>query len=509
MQIAFHMFLKTVFACVILFSSHMLAFAQSPLPQSVGDNAIILAKKIETLTYIAHKKSEDEDTQLSFTNYRSQILGAFDRSNDLNINDLISSYRNFSFEMQSQTDIKLAKYYTRLAEVYINDSFQSPEQVNSALLILDEILNDSNWIIAHQAQSLAAVIHSYSSNFAVALQHSIESLSIIPEDISENTEYARSYSYSIIAYLHCVLKNPEMAISAIQTALNHDNLIGERVDGANVINNLIYAFDGWRDYETVEALTEILLRIESKIPSDTAGLTELRAASAYINLGRYDFALNLLDKGLLKVESVIISRNLSIIKIQALAGLEQISAAKKEFKKLQSQLADKDYESFFVRRELQRAEALIAAAQGDAATAIRKMESYNDLSVQNILKSNNSDTASLLANLENDKARQIEREQAQKREADLREESLRNAARTSKALMLVSLLFALAAGAVAIFMRFRTKVALELTEAAEAALAGEKAKTQFLAVISLCLGLTHKRWMFFQNLQNSKTSSKG
>jgi len=210
----------------------------------------------------------------------------------------------------------------------------------------------------------------------------------------------------------------------------------------------------------------------------------LRAAIAYINSGQYDVALDVIETGLLKVENLTIKRNLKIGRIQSLAGLKRASSAKKDYENLLSQLTDKDYQSFFVKRELRRAEALIAAAEGDAATAIQKMTAYNDLSIQGILRSNNNDTASLLANLENDKARQIERSQAQKREASLREEALRNAAQTSQALMLAALLFALATGGLAIFMKFRTKMARELTDAAEAALAGEKAKTQFLAVIS-------------------------
>jgi len=177
MHTAFRLFLKIAYVwATILIMNASLSFAQSPLPQNVRDDAIILAETIEELTYIAHQTAETPDEISPLTNYRSQILGAFDRSNDLNLKELISDYRNIALEKQSETDVQLSNYYTQLEQIYIHDSFESPERINTALSILDEMLESSDWIILHQAHSLAAVIHSYAGNFPIALQHSRESL---------------------------------------------------------------------------------------------------------------------------------------------------------------------------------------------------------------------------------------------------------------------------------------------------------------------------------------------
>ncbi|MGB0906152.1 MAG: ATP-binding protein [Maricaulaceae bacterium] len=258
---------------------------------------------------------------------------------------------------------------------------------------------------------------------------------------------------------------------------------GRPVDGMELIGNLIYAFDKWRDYETADKLAAILLRLEAKNGTKTPGFVQLRAARSAKNLGRYAEALSIAQTGITVSRVDVITDYLRIVEIEAYAGLGEIKKAEKKLVKLETTLTNSGSGLNF-ESQTRYARALIAASKGDAKTALSLMKNVADTDVQNLLRNNNNNTASLLANLENNKERQQERAAATKREAELLQKQLEEQVKSTRLFLTVAIMFGFMAVMAAIFALYRNRTNKHLAKSAEAALAGEKAKTQFLAVMS-------------------------
>ncbi|WP_371396626.1 response regulator [Fretibacter rubidus] len=380
---------------------------------------------------------------------------------------------------KSDTDIALAQIFSSLFEVF-NPTTRDTESIKQGIDYLKLLPESEDWFINNKINLLLAYLYGYQDNLPLALSYATESLNVIPNQKGMEEASARIGAYDAIAYFHCYLRNPELAIPAIQSALELRRQGGEVVNGIHEINNLIYAFSGGIDNKTALDLIEILLRIEKTHQPLSLGITELRASQIYIDQHSYAKALEFTNAGLAIATHGTIIRNLQLSHVQALAGLGDSESAKLALLLVMQQIADGERRSLFLQRELTRANALIAAAEGDTAAAMSLMQRYNDLSVQRILQSNNSDTASLLANLENDKTRQRERAEMQA----LKQAALENRIKLGLALLIIMVGMLIFALAYVFFMRYRAKTAEQLAIAAEAALSGEKAKSQFLALVS-------------------------
>lgn len=485
MQIMRAHILKLILCCLsaVLLMTPSQTHASENTSDLVENEAVTLANHILIQSQnvpILNDKTKSVEDITSLPLLRTLIVAAFDSSTKYELDELVNQHEALARQYQSEPDLLLTTYYSSLKNRSKGFFSDNQADVRDAVTLLEPGLLSDNWIVVHQTAILNATLNGYLREFPQSLKLATDSIAAIPKEITEDTQHAKAQSYGVIAYLHCVLKNPEMAVPAIEELLRLSDALDRPVNYSNQMNNLIYAFSGIKDHKTTLTLIEILQEIESNNTVGAPGLTELRASQTYINLDLYSKAFELSQGGLTVVQNATIKRNLRIAEVQALAGLGKAQEARLALAKLKTSFNDSDQASLFVQRELTRADALIAAAEGDAMTAVHLMERYNDLSVQRILKSNNSDTASLLANLENDKIRQQERAQM----ARLREEALRNRIRIVYALLAAAGILLLIAGATAAFANYRRKVAVKLADAAEAALSGEKAKSQFLAVIS-------------------------
>ena len=103
---------------------------------------------------------------------------------------------------------------------------------------------------------------------------------------------------------------------------------------------------------------------------------------------------------------------------------------------------------------------------------------------QSFLSNNSRDTTSMLAELENSRERQAERDAASAREAALQAMTIDRQRNLNRALILLLLLFGAAAIAATIFARYRSRMVSELKTKTEEAASAEKLKTDFLGMIS-------------------------
>lgn len=458
-----------------------LAFSQDKDTLTLSDRAILLAQDLKVADSQSTQKHSYNDVEtMGLLELRQAILNTFDQSYDYKLSILLEQFRTKARFENSESDLRLATMYNALepyASVFLDGNAKNYQPV---LDILSEYFNDEIWVVSHQSHVLAAALMGGKRNFTKSLTFATEAQSKLPNDNSPEAEYAKFHIYTVIAYLHGVLKNPQMATQTLEEVVDLSRKTGLDVQASTQLNNLIYAFSGVRDHETAAALITILLSMENSENTGAPGLTDLRAAQTYINLDDYDTALTFASQGLAKADNPLALRNLKIAQMQAIAGMGDGAAARALMAQFNIEHPPSDPPSEFITREMIRTNALIAGADGDARTAIELMEDYNDMSLRRVLAASSTDTSNMLANLENDKVRQQERAQL----AAAREEALRSRIRASNALLIVAGIVLLFAGTTAVFANYRRKTAVKLADAAEAALSGEKAKSQFLAVIS-------------------------
>lgn len=482
----------TFFTGFVILSQNPFAHAQSGNELKLGERAIITASKLEDAAIKSRDLSSEKG--ISDTNQaqnhenmdlRRRILNGFDSSGDAGFLEAISVYKTSSIEQGLVTHIELAGFYEDLSEIYNPYSAGVDTRIQDTLSYLGSELNNPNWLISYNATIISSVLNSYQRNFPVALELASESFNKIPSEDNFDTQLSRYYSYATTAYLHGVLKNADRYISSLDILVSYSLKIGVEIGVANDLNNLIYSLKEVNiNPDITRQLVDILLRVGESHPSDTLGLVEMRAANALIRIGDFERALPIAQKGLAASENDMISNYLKIAEIQSLAATGNDALAEIELAAFKIKLAKAETDTSFADSEIFKAQGLIARAHGDAEAAFTNMNRHAELSTQRLLRSNNSDTSNLLANLENDKARQAEREAAREDMFRLEEEALKQRIASTQRGFMIVLMLAIAAILTAAFMTYRSRTAIKLAQSAEAALAGEKAKTQFLAVIS-------------------------
>jgi len=456
LKIIIHVLFHVAFWSVQPIAAQTMAAQTIPgLSQETRDLAIKIGRQIEDENLISQQSDKFDIDSIQnlpphkrLTKLRALVYGALNKSNNLDLSEIVTEY-NLLAKLGSKRDQNIGKMFSDIMQTYnIEKPRENLVRINKAL---DPYKKHEDWFIAQNAWLFTSLFTSY--NFH-------------------------------IAYLHNLLRNPTLAVKNTEKLIALKKTAGRTIDGTNIINNMIYAFGSWRDHETAVELATILSRIEDKSTSGVPGLTQMRVAQTLIEQGRYKEAAVHIEIGLEKAKVQSIYETLSILQVSALAGTGQVSKAQAALAKFEKTVPKEKQVSGSAPQRILHAKALIAAARGDAKTTQKLMNLRMDAGVQGVLKANNSDSAKLLATLENSKNRQQEREGAMKRETVLKQAELEQKQKANILLLVLSAFMATAAFVSILFARFRSRVADQLGLAAEQALAGEKAKSEFLAVMS-------------------------
>jgi len=489
LKIIIHVLFHVAFWSVQPIATQTMAAQTIPgLSQETRDLAIKIGRQIEDENLISQQSDKFDIDSIQnlpphkrLTKLRALVYGALNKSNNLDLSEIVTEY-NLLAKLGSKRDQNIGKMFSDIMQTYnIEKPRENLVRINKAL---DPYKKHEDWFIAQNAWLFTSLFTSYNFNGNLALQQAETALNLIPNKLSVEVTEAKIEITDHIAYLHNLLRNPTLAVKNTEKLIALKKTAGRTIDGTNIINNMIYAFGSWRDHETAVELATILSRIEDKSTSGVPGLTQMRVAQTLIEQGRYKEAAVHIEIGLEKAKVQSIYETLSILQVSALAGTEQVSKAQAALAKFEKTVPKEKQVSGSAPQRILHAKALIAAARGDAKTTQKLMNLRMDAGVQGVLKANNSDSAKLLATLENSKNRQQEREGAMKRETVLKQAELEQKQKANILLLVLSAFMATAAFVSILFARFRSRVADQLGLAAEQALAGEKAKSEFLAVMS-------------------------
>jgi len=481
------LFTAAFFFATLIGLSHD-AFANEGANASLSVRGLSTAKKLEkaalTFNALATNRSELESLNERHKLNRLKIFEGFDSSGDISFLEDIRVYKAFAQEHNLSHDLELAIFFEEFSEVYNPYGKESLRNLDSALIFLERYRGSGNWLISHSATILSAVLEGYTRDFSTAVSLASDSLSIVPDDGSFDASIANLYSYTVDSFLYGSLKNTDLFLFAVDRLIELSAEIQYPIQSIELLNNLIYSMREIDDRKLTSELVNILLRVGENEKAKTPGLVEMRASKELIRIGAYEKALPLAQRGQSKAKNLNIWEYLTLAEAQSLAASGQSEAAEAALQVFFQHKVENGSHSGFDNSEVSKAKALIAMANGDADETFKMMDRYAELSIQRLLRSNNSDTSNLLANLENDKARQAEREAAREEMYRLEQDALTQRVNATQRGLALMVMLALAAIFTATFMTYRSRTSLKLAQSAEAALAGEQAKSEFLAVIS-------------------------
>ena len=459
------------------------------LPPEVGLRAVELAERIDRNNLITD--GQWAETALKSSNItpadrlriaRNIFVASLWTSKPADLKLVAEAYAEQARATGTFQDQNIGTVQSVFAKTF--DGSFSSENYADIKSAMQPFLTVDDWFTQHRALYLVSQFEANSTTAHLALQSVQQALNLVPDDGSAYALEARILSTENIAQLHNLLRNPELAVLASIDQIALQIQAGDPVDGVTLINNLIFSFSIWRDHQTTMSLVNILLRIEERTQSGVPGLTHMRAARIYNELGLYQDALAFSDEAIQRSEIDSIQESAKLGRIVALAGLKRSAAAQAELEHFLANMPQQDQASIVAPQKILHARALIAMANGDNLTAQRLMNQRLDANVQYILNANNGQTASMLAALQNTKDRQDERETALQREADLKQIALERQRKVIVLLFVSAAFLAVLAIGAFFFARYRSAAAKDMALAADKARAGEKAKSEFLAVMS-------------------------
>ena len=342
-----------------------------------------------------------------------------------------------------------------------------------------------NWFVKYIALEHLSHLHGINRESQAALQKSQLALSVIPKNSETNiyTKFAKSNITLSIARLHNLQGNSSLALSTSLEYLKLTKDSPNREGEIDLINNLIFAYGLGRDHEAQLFLSEHLLGLEKTRSSNVPGLSEMRIAGVMNDVGRFEEALDYATKAYDKAENPVVMRNSKTFKAIALAGLGRTADAKRTARTAGVDFSRKN----MLEKETRKGTlylAFLLAQKEDPAYATQLFNRQLDVTAQNFLSNNSRDTTAMLAELENSRERQAEREAAAEREAELQALTIDRQRALNRALIILSLLLGGAAIASFLFMKFRMRIVGELEEKTIEAASAQKLKTEFLGMIS-------------------------
>ncbi len=347
---------------------------------------------------------------------------------------------------------------------------------------------DKDWYIANRAALLEASLQVVYRHFDIGLRDAHDALLYIPNRLGQDIDEAMYETYDFIAYLQFILNNLDGGLTTTAEILQKGHDSGRYIDGISLINNMAFAFNSWQEFDTAGKLAEILYQLDKANTGQGSGQVQdfvaYRYAQALNQAGEYNKALNVLQTKYIVSPVSIRKIGIHTEKAIAYAGLKNYQLAKKELNIARTLARKNNIENGRYLKPFLRAKELIALAEGDTITLNRLQTNRYKTKIQRLLRFQVDGVQALHAALENDKARQKERQDALIRERDL----ARAKAKLNFIAAVLLAMLALSLGIIVILLRKNLRaakeVALSYVVAEKGIDEGERVKKQFLSVMS-------------------------
>ena len=398
----------------------------------------------------------------------AKIRAAIQSFDEIDKNDVTPSMR------------KIVELYVRHADLLENDLSREVQ-----LKDVDEFKNSGSWIEKYFAIQLSRQLYVEIGERQAAFQKAQYAFRLIPKTDIQTVyiHYAKADTALVLAQLHNLQGNVDFAVMNSLEYLSLTKGAKDAKSAIDILNNLIFSHAMSRDQKALLYLSEQLLEIEKISSSTVPGLSEFRVSQAENISGNFEKALHHASLAAAKAQHPQILLQTKTNQAIALAGLGQKAKARQIASNANINL-DRDYLLNTERRRDVLYLGFLLAQGSDEALALQLYNRQLDVTAQKFLENSSRDTTAMVAELENSRERQIEREAAAAREAELQAMTIDRQRNLNR--MLIVLLFILGVVAIAsfLFMKYREKVLRELEVKTIEAASAEKLKTEFLGMIS-------------------------
>jgi len=358
---------------------------------------------------------------------------------------------------------------------------QNLQQVDSKF---EPYYDSEDWFAAFMAHAVTSYRYSESLDRSASLQKAQKAFKVVPNNQTAKSQFAKIHITQSIAQLHNLQFNTELALNATQQYLELTENNFDAENTLDLLNNLLFSYSVWRDHEALDYLSQEILEIEKSLESNTPGLTELRISKAKNNAMDFGSALEFAESSYQKTDIDLLKNQAIRNKAVALAGLGRDFEAKQLIARAGLPFDQAEILAASNNADLLYFGMLSALNAGDQDTALSLMNKRLDLTSQKLLTANMRDTTSMLAALENSRERQLERQAAAKREAELQAQTIQKQRNLNHMLMVLIAFLTAMVGAAIIFARYRDRISKELAIKTEEAESAEKMKTEFLGLVS-------------------------
>ena len=380
---------------------------------------------------------------------------------------------------------ELNENHPKLVEIskIFKENIVEGELDRPALMIaLSDFEAGADWYAGIYADVALSALRVSRMELLLAGQYAQSALDRIPNTVSILVTDAQLILAEQMTVLYGVSANTDRMLETSKTSRQIHTELGLEFNRYELMTNLLLAFNWKRDHEGAEIIAE-MMKAEPRPDTVAEGLAEVYIADLFNEVGKYDEALKYAQMASEAKDPLIQRRSIGEGMI-ANAGAGNISEAVKGMQKLGLWDDGSPTPNSELSEGALHARALIEGSLGNTNEAISLMNRRLDLMIGRMYRINADDTASLLTHLENTRERQVERESALQREAELKAVQLEQKNRLNRLLWVLIGGLTVAFNFLLAFLRYREKNNAKMRGLQEETISAEKMKTQFLGVIN-------------------------
>jgi signal transduction histidine kinase len=342
---------------------------------------------------------------------------------------------------------------------------------------------DADWFLSSVSKSLTAFLYMSRNQLLVGTERVNSAMKIIPSELSPKVTSARILASDIAMVLHGLQGKPDFMLDAAKLQKQAKASIGETIDRYELLTNFVYSLNRARDYKSAAKIAELLI-LETRPDTAVSGVSEAYMAATFNEISDYSRAENLARISIESTAHAAIKQRGNLELLVALAGQGEKDAAEALMVEREWKHPPADLLSTVSNQSILHAEALLAMHRDESPYALSLMKRRADLLINQVQTANSTDISGMLSNLENTRERQVEREGALQREAELKAVQLEQKTNLNRMLWVLIAGLTLAFNFLLAFLRYREKLNVKVQGLQEDALSAEKMKTEFLGIIN-------------------------
>lgn len=438
---------------------------------------------IETVESESRPEPEFVRSEYPTLQLTSDVAEAIIANNPAALDAAILNAQSRKSRLGNEAGFEAALSFANRIREIAPENFHGPQRGELAEYLSTRPEEDG-WFLQSVGLLLAANLNIPKRDFVTASLFTENANAKIPSELSPYATEARLLASRMTALIHGLQGNTQFLLQSAKTEYEMRSQIGDEMNVHDLIVNFIYALNQERNFEGAARLGPVLERHDYHEVS-FPGLGETYLAETFVELGEFEEAERLSRVALEQTDHPTIQNRVNSVLIVSLAGQGKITEARRIMVERDWQYTETQLlKSSEIIPRVILAEALIALNQDRAQDAEALFFRYTDRLINRKQATSGREMTSLLANLENTRERQLERETALKREAELKAVQLAQQKRLNAMLQIMLGLMFSALIAALIFLRYRERTNRQIHNLNDEALSAERMKNEFLGVVN-------------------------